>query len=151
MADRNPCGPYALAAALTRLGRPCAPSAAYAAHPPDTPFALLGTTPWGLAASARLAGLRAERAWSVRPEPERLARGEGVAIVCVDLRPLGARWPAAHWALVDAADDEGVALSSLASVGAFARRYPWATFLRAWRLRWAPHPAYWHASVRVSG
>lgn len=150
MSRRNGCGPAVLAHALVELGfaepAPDLAARVYDAAPPDTPFALLGTTPWGLARRADGLGMRARQTGRTTRMQLRAACASGVAAVCVNLRPLGARLPAAHWAVVRAADDEGVDLDLLVDVGARRRRYRWDVFERAWSI---PLPGYWRCLVAL--
>ena len=118
---RNSCAQRALAAVLGE-----SPRLVYARHPPDTPFALLGTTPWGLERMARAEGLHARRMKGERALREAL-RDEGHVVVLFDHRRLGGR-VGYHWAL--AREAEGGLLVD-------GRVVAWPAFLRAWR-SWMP-------------
>jgi hypothetical protein len=114
-----------------------------AAHPPDTPLRLLGTTPWGLLRAARALGLDARYRWG-RADPDLLCRhlaDAGPAIVLLDV---GARLPTMHWAVAHAADAEGVSLVGLHPAPREAT-WPWPRFLRAWR--GLPLPGYRHGAL----
>lgn len=123
---RNHCAQRALALAT---GLPL--KQVHREHPPDTPFALLGTTPWRLARAARAYGRSGEIAWSLRPR----ALPPAPFAALVDVRHWGRRLPAAHWALVLSHDGETV---RCAEEGAMPR----SRFLRAWRV-------FGHASVTL--
>ncbi|GEM_PF-4360560 len=139
-AGRNGCAQAALATLLHHHGRPVDVRALDRAHPPDTPFRLLGTTPWGLLRAARALGLDARYVWGHR-DVARLARHlaeSGPAIVLLDV---GRRAPMMHWAVAHAAGPEGVSLASLPGDA----YWPWPRFLRAWR--GVPLPGYRHGAL----
>lgn len=152
---RNECGQRAAAALLARHGHAEAGALLdqlRASHPPDTPLRLLGTTPAQLARALRSRGLAA-RAVTHRDDASAratLLAGPLPALACVDLRPLGARWPMLHWVLVEAVDHESVTLSHLVRTGGARARVPWARFLRAWRCRVSPFPMHRRAVVLAS-
>lgn len=143
MTGRNHCAQAALAAALTRFGQPTSTDAIDARFPPDTPFRLAGTTPWGLRRFARRLGLRATLRWG-RPDPIRptLDAG-GLVILLVDLRPLGHPRFAMHYTLAHHADDEGVALHN-----APRDHVDWDTLLSAWK--GAPLPGYRYGALHLA-
>lgn len=128
---RNSCAQRALARVL---GEPAGD--VYRRHPPDTPFALLGTTPWGLARMARAEGLVVARVKGEAALRAALGAG-GHVIVLVDHRRLGGRF-GYHWALAREADG-GLLVEG--------RVVPWPAFRRAWR-SWMPG-AYRETALHV--
>ena len=128
---RNSCAQRALAQVLGAR-----PEAVYRRHPPDTPFALLGTTPWGLARMARKEGLRVA---AVRGEAalRRALREDGHVVVLFDHRRLDGRF-GYHWA---------VAREAGGGLLVDGRVVPWPAFLRAWR-SWMPG-AYREAALHL--
>lgn len=118
---RNSCAQRALAQVLGVPARDV-----YARDPPDTPFAMLGTTPWGLERMARAEGLDARRVKGEAQLREALRAG-GHVVVLFDHRRLGGRL-GYHWAV--AREVEG-------GLRIDGRVVAWPAFLRAWR-SWAP-------------
>lgn len=129
---RNGCAQRALASVLGVPARDV-----HARHPPDTPFALLGTTPWGFERMARAEGLDARR---IRGEAALRAAFQegGDVIVLVDVRRLLGAGLGYHWALARPVPG-GLALD--------ARVASWPAFRRAWR-SWMPG-AYREAALHV--
>lgn len=153
---RNGCAQAAVATLVAHHGLP-APSVAevYRRFPPDTPFAVLGTSPARLAAACNAFGLPA-RATAFRngaAARESLARrlDEGKAVaVLLDLRHLGRRWPGGHYVVAYAHDEQGVHVTNMVRTprfGAPRAHLPWADFERAWACRLAPWRSWRHASV----
>lgn len=128
---RNGCAQRALAEVL---GEPAAE--VYRRRPPDTPFALLGTTPWGLARMARAEGLLVARVKGEAALRDAL-RSEGHVVVLLDHRRLGGRL-GYHWAVAREAGG-GLRLDG--------RVVPWPAFRRAWR-SWMPG-AYRETALRL--
>lgn len=127
---RNACAQRALAEALGLDARDV-----NAQHPPDTPFALLGTTPWRVLRAARALGASTR---VVRSDDALVAAlREGPALVLLDNARLGGRI-GYHWAVARASGPDGVEMTALAA-GPAARIVPWPEFRAAWR-SWAPGP-----------
>lgn len=150
----NDCAQRAAAAVLApRLGVPerALRERLRREHPPDTPLALLGTTPWGLERLLRAQGAEVERRAGATRAWLEAALARGPVLACVDLRPLGHRWPMLHWVVVRGADAEGVTVDGLvrAPWPREGARVPWGAFLRAWACRWAPLPAYRRAALAL--
>lgn len=125
---RNGCAQRALASLLGRDAR-----SLYDAHPPDTPFALLGTTPWGFERMARAAGAGVARVRGEAALRDALARGP--VVLLLDARRLGGPF-GYHYAVARGLDERGVRMTHLAT-GPPSRVVPWAELRRAWR-SWMP-------------
>src|SRR5437763_1449940 len=113
----------------------------YRRWPPDTPFAIFGTTPGRLESICRAYGFRTERFWG-GGAPERLgaelAAGRPV-VALLDVARLGCGW-GLHYAVAHACDEDAVYCANLLPAlrdRECAKQLPWPAFLRAWR-SWIP-------------
>lgn len=150
---RNGCGPRAAAAILRHWHIEATPLTVYSANPPDTPFALLGTTPRGLARTLEAYGMHATRHEGDDDAEARAwlqgALRHGPVALCVDLRPLGCRLPLLHWVVARHADGDAVRCTHLTRTRWKQAQadVPWDALMAAWRCRWVPLAQYRHAGV----
>lgn len=138
MAGRNHCGQAALA---WLTGQPL--DEVDARCPPDTPFRLAGTTPWGLARHASTLGLQAKLRWGRPHDLAPTLDAGGAVLLLVNLRPLGHPRFAMHWCVAHAREGDEVRLAL-----APRERVDAATLHAAWR--GAPVPGYRYGAIHVS-
>lgn len=137
-AGRNGCGQAALAALLGHADA----RSVDAAHPPDTPWRLAGTTPRGLTRAARALGLRARYRWGA-PDLDGLRAHLDAGHAAIVLVDVGRRVPRMHWAVARGADAQGIALANAPGDATWS----WPRFQRAWR--GVPLPGYRHGALLV--
>ena len=150
----NGCGQAAVACLLDFWGRLPFPTATavrdlYACHPPNTPGALLGSTPGHVERLCEGYGLATRRfsgdADGRRRQLEAALLGGRPAIVLLDLGTLGGSFLTAHYAVAYAANGAGVRLTNMASTSfgeGLKQSVPWPDFLRAWRCWYLPLPGW---------
>lgn len=157
-AARNGCAQAAVAWLLERWGRMPEGTGAdpvmavYRRFPPDTPFALLGTTPWGLEEICRRCGLITER-WSGQAKASRARLEESLSsgcptIVLLDTHRLGNGW-GLHYVVATSCDSEGVRCTNMlpSRLGDLSEQHlPWDAFLHAWAT-WAPLPSLRYVGI----
>ena len=142
---RNGCAQAAVAWLLTFLRRSPYPPGAdlvaeiYRRYPPNTPFALFGTTPGRLERICHAYGLRTAR-WSGAGARERLeaelAAGRPV-VVLLDLARLGGGI-GFHYAVACSYNETGVTCANMLPTRRFsgeAQALPWSELMLAWKCR----------------
>ena len=140
------CLPYPEATAVQDL---------YAAHPPNTPRALLGCTPGHVERLCAKYGLAMNRftgdAFGRRRQLEDALQGGRPALVLLDLGALGGGLLTAHYAVAYAFDSVGVYGAGMVRTrfGTASKQHlPWPDFMVAWRCWFLPGWRYFGLDVR---